>query len=152
MSQSAPESSPQAPRQGTLKALTARAGDHWFAFPLSRVRRVIQDLKLHPLPGAGDVIAGLAEVDGEPLVILSLERLTGAPPGPSGEFPVTLLVAAGPEPGVEVVGLIAEEAGGIVRIDEETIVGPPKGILRGEVRLDQDLVRVLDPGLLGAEA
>jgi hypothetical protein len=40
--------------------LTARAGDHWWALPLPRVRRVIHALALHPLPGATDEIAGLA--------------------------------------------------------------------------------------------
>jgi chemotaxis signal transduction protein len=134
-----------------LKALTARAGDHWCALPLPRVRRVIHALALHPLPGASDEIAGLAEVDGEPLVILSLEKLIGAPPGPTAEFPVTLLVEAGPENATELVGLAADEAGDIIRVDEASIVGPPRGFVRGETRRKSGVVRVLDPLHLGKD-
>lgn len=133
-----------------FKALTLRAGDVWCALPLPRVLRVVKSLKLHPLPGAGPEIAGLAEVDGEPLVIFSLERLLGAPAGAAAEFPVTLLVEAGPEMG-EVVGLVADEAGDIVRLDATAIAGPARGLVRGEARLAHGLVRVLDLAALGGE-
>lgn len=139
------------PESEISKALTARAGDHWCALPLPRVRRVIHALALHPLPGASTEIAGLAEVDGEPLVVLSLERLIGAPPGPAAEFPVTLLVEAGPEHEREIVGLAADEAGDIIRVDEAAIVGPSRGFVRGETRRDGGIVRMLDPSHLGKE-
>lgn len=148
---------PEIAERPVIRAITARAGDHWCALPLRRVRRVIQALKLYPLPGAGQEIAGLAEVDGEPLVILSLERLVGAPPGPAAEFPVTLLVEAGDAPG-EVVGLAADEAGDIVCIAESSIAGPAQGFVRGELRrtgaggLGGGLLRILDPAYLGTKA
>ena len=140
------------PAHDGVKALLARAGDHWCALPLPRVRRVVKTLKLYPLPGAGNEIAGLAEVDGEPLVVMSLERLIEAPAGAAAEFPITLLVEAGAESSAEVVGLVADEAGDIVRLDEGSIVGPPRGLVRGETRLERGLVRVLDLAALGREA
>jgi len=127
----------------------ARAGDHWCALPLTQVRRVMTALKLHPLPGASEQVAGLAEVDGEPLVVLSLERLIHAPAGPASEYPVTLLVRTR-EPG-EVVGLAAAEAGDIVRLDEATIIGPGRGLIRGEARIRDNLIQVLDLAKLGEE-
>lgn len=66
---------------GSTKALLARAGDCWCAIPLDDLRRVLPAVRLHPLPGSGWEIAGLAEVDGEPLVVLNLERLVEALPG-----------------------------------------------------------------------
>lgn len=126
-----------------------RAGDHWCALPLSRVRRVMPGVKLHPLPGSAPQVAGLAEIDGEPLVILSLERLIEAPAGPLAEFPVTLVVAAGIAR--EVVGLMADEAGEIVRLEPAAIVGPPRGLVRGEVRAGDRVARVLDLAALGEE-
>jgi chemotaxis signal transduction protein len=142
MAESEPES---------LKALTVRAGDRWCALPLSQVRRVVRSVKLHPLPGADPEIAGLAEIDGEPLVILSLERLIESPPGPTAEFPVALIVEAGGEPSAEVLGLLADEAGDIVRFPVAAIAGPPRGLVRGEARLEQGVVEVLDLELLGRE-
>lgn len=136
----------------SLRALTVRAGDRWCALPLPRVRRVVRSLKLHPLPGADEEIAGLAEIDGEPLVILSLERLIEAPPGPAGELPVALIVEAGGGPRSEVVGLLADEAGDIVGIPTAAIAGPPRGLVRGEARLERGVVKVLDLELLGREA
>lgn len=133
-----------------FKALTVRAGDAWCAMPLPRVRRVIRSLKLHPLPGAGPEIAGLAEVDGEPLVILSLERLIEAPPGPAAEFPITLLVEVGGA-AREVVGLAADQPGDIVYLVGSAIAGPSRGLIRGEARLGRGLVRVLDLAALGGE-
>lgn len=132
-----------------IKTLLTRAGDSWCALPLARVRRVIRALKLYPLPGAGEVVAGLAEVDGEPLVILSLERLLDAPAGASAEFPVTLLVESGAPGSAEVVGLAADEAGDIVVLDSAQIVGPPRGIVQGETQTDHGPVRFLDLSRMG---
>lgn len=137
------------------KALTLRAGDAWCALPLGRVRRLLTGLRLFPLPGAGPEIAGLAEVDGEPLVVLSLERLVDAPAGAAADHEVTVLALAGAGDGsggtsaAEVVGLRADEAGEIVRLDPDAIVGPPKGLVRGEMRGERGLLRVLDLDELG---
>ncbi len=135
-----------------MKVLTARAGDHWCALPLTQVRRVMNALKLSTLPGASREVEGLAEVDGEPLVVLSLERLIDAPAGPTSEHPVTLLVECRPGNSDEVVGLAAEETGEIVRLDEAAVVGPARGLIRGEAHVEDRLVQVLDLTRLGAEA
>jgi chemotaxis signal transduction protein len=135
-----------------LKAVMARAGDSWCALPLTKVRRVIRSLKLYPLPGSGEEIAGLAEVDGEPIVVLSLERVIGAPPGPSAEFPATLLVEVGDGGVQEVLGLAVDEAGDIVDLKETLIVGPAQGLVRGETHVDKIPVRVIDLAELGRTA
>ncbi len=139
-------------RSDSLKALTARAGDYWCALPLARVRRVIRSLKLYPLPGSGEEVAGLAEVDGEPVVVLSLERLIEAPAGARTEFPVTLLVEVGAGNAHEVLGLAVDEAGDIVLLREASIIGPPRGLVRGETQVEKTVVRVLDPAELGGAA
>ncbi|MCP4655997.1 MAG: chemotaxis protein CheW [bacterium] len=139
------------PPTDPLKVLIARAGDHWCALPLTQVRRVMTALKLSPLPGASREVAGLAEVDGEPLVVLSLETLIDAPTGPASEHPVTLLVECRPGDSDEVVGLAAEEAGEIVRLDEAAVVGPACDLIRGEAQVEDHLVQVLDLTKLGGE-
>ena len=135
---------------GAVKALLARAGDCWCAIPLEDLRRVLPAVKLHPLPGSGWEIAGLAEVDGEPLVVLSLERLLGAPAGAGSEFPVTLVVAAGARR--ETIGLAADEAGEIVHLDRRAATGTARGIVAGEVALGERVVRVVELARLGQSA
>ena len=134
------------------KALLARAGFFWCALPLRQVRQVLSAPKVYPLPGAADVVSGLAEVDGEPVVVLSLERLVKAPEGPGAEFPVILLVALDPANPGETLGLAVDEIGDLVGIDEERVVGPSRGPIRGEMQLGEQVVRVLDLRDLGSAA
>jgi chemotaxis signal transduction protein len=141
----APSSGP-----GPTKALLARAGDCWCAIPLDDLRRVLPAVKLHPLPGAGWEIAGLAEVDGEPLVVLNLERLVAAPPGAAADYPVTLLVTAGARR--EVIGLAADEAGDIVQLDPAQASGERRGVTAGELAVGPRVVRLLELARLGSEA
>jgi purine-binding chemotaxis protein CheW len=135
---------------GAVKALLARAGDSWCAIPLEDLRRVLPAVKLYPLPGSGWEIAGLAEVDGEPLVVLSLERLLAAPAGAGSEYPVTLVVAAGPRR--EVVGLAADEAGEIVQLDRRSAAGGSRGIVAGELAVGERVVHVVELARLGLRA
>ena len=132
--------------------LLVRAGDSWCALPLQRVRRVLPASPLHPLPGAEAQIAGLAEVDGEPLVVLDLEKLLGAPTGAGAELPVTLLVATGAADDTEIVGLAADEAGDLVGLPEDAIAGPADGVVRGTAEANGKLVRILDLIALGEVA
>ncbi len=133
---------------GPTKALLARAGDCWCAIPLDDLRRVLPAVKLHPLPGSGREIAGLAEVDGEPLVVLDLERLVDAPPGGAAEFPVTLVVTAGARH--EVIGLAADEAGDIVQLDPAQASGARRGVAAGDLDVGERVVRLVELSRLGA--
>jgi chemotaxis signal transduction protein len=138
---------PESSGPGPTKALLARAGDCWCAIPLDDLRRVLPAVKLHPLPGAGWEVAGLAEVDGEPLVVLNLERLVGAPPGAAADFPVTLVVAAGVRR--ETIGLAADEAGDIVQLDRAQASGERRGVAAGELAVGPRVVRLVELQRLG---
>jgi chemotaxis signal transduction protein len=141
---------PDSSGPGPTKALLARAGDCWCAIPLADLDRVLPAVKLHPLPGAGWEIAGLAEIDGEPLVVLDLERLIEAPAGASADYPVTLVVTAGARH--ERIGLAADEAGDIVLVDRAQANGERRGVAVGDLAVGSRLVRLLELGWLGREA
>lgn len=133
---------------GAAKVILVRAGNTWCSLPLGRVRRVLHAPKLFPLPGADERVAGLAEVDGEPFVVLSLEHLLGAEEGAAPELPVAFLVEIG-DHGGEVVTLLADEAGEIARLAPDAIAGPADGIALGTAELAGRLVQVLDLGAFG---
>ncbi|MEA2691921.1 MAG: purine-binding chemotaxis protein CheW [Acidobacteriota bacterium] len=129
--------------------LLVRAGDFVCALPLQSVRRVMRALTVHPLPGATAELKGLSEFAGEPLPILDLARLVGAPPGASPAFPVTIVAWAGPPEARETVGLAAEAALGVVSVPASSVVVGEGGFVVGEASVAGDVVRVLNLEALG---
>lgn len=130
--------------------LLVRAGDQVCALPLGAVRRVVRSLAIHPLPGAAPELCGLAEFAGEPLPVLDLARLVGAPRGATPAFPVTVVVWTGPPQAREMVGLAADAALEVVEVSPEAVVGSAAGFLAGDASVAGEVVRVLDLAALGA--
>jgi chemotaxis signal transduction protein len=141
---------PPARRGGSASHLLVRAGEQVCALPLGAVRRVVRALAVHPLPGAAAELRGLAELGGEPLPVLDLALLVGAPPGATPAFPVTIVVWAGPPEARETVGLAADAALEVAEVRSEATVAGAGGLLAGEASVAGEVVRVLDLTALGA--
>ncbi|HEX2252848.1 MAG TPA: chemotaxis protein CheW [Thermoanaerobaculia bacterium] len=124
--------------------LLVRAGDQVCALPLASVRRVVKALAVHPLPGAGEQLAGLTEFGGEPLPVLDLARLVGAGPGPAAAYPVTVLAWAGPADARQAVAFAADAALEVVEIPPGAVAGGGAGGVAGEANVEGEVVRVLD--------
>ncbi|MFH1177179.1 MAG: chemotaxis protein CheW [Acidobacteriota bacterium] len=133
-----------------MRCLLVQAGEHICALPLDQVRRVVRALAVRPLPGAAPQLLGLAEFGGEPLAVLDLARLVGAPPGARGSWPVTIVVTAGPPSAREAVGLAADAAIEITELPVEALSGGG-GLIRGEALLGERTVRLIDLERLGEE-
>lgn len=110
--------------------LLVRVGEVTAAMPAAAVRRVVRALELHPLPGAGDGLLGLAEFAGEPIAVLDLARLMGL--GEGGTAAVTVVAWIGPQAERELVGLAVDEAlavatlaGAAIGADEALVAGAP---------------------------
>ena len=137
--------------------LLVRAGEYVCALPLVSVRRVLRSITIHPLPGSSPELKGLAEFAGEPLPVLDLARLAGAPPGANPPFPVTIVVWVGPADARELVGLAADAALEVVDVPPGSIVGGGSagrdgGFILGEAAIGDEVVRVLHLEALGREA
>jgi purine-binding chemotaxis protein CheW len=131
--------------------LLVQAGEYVCALPLRSVRRVLRALPVHPLPGATAELKGLAEFAGEPLPILDLARLVGAPPGANPTYPVTIVAWAGPQDGREMIGLAADAALEVAEVSLASVVGGDGGFILGEAPVGNQVVRVLDLEALGRE-
>jgi purine-binding chemotaxis protein CheW len=131
--------------------LLVQAGDYVCALPLRSVRRVLRALTVHPLPGATDELKGLAEFGGEPLPVLELARLVGAPPGAKPAYPVTIVVWVGPQDARELVGLAADAALEVSEVQLTSVVAGDGGFILGEALVDGELVRVVNLEALGGE-
>jgi chemotaxis signal transduction protein len=125
--------------------LLVRVGGTTAALPAGAVRRVVRALRLHPLPGAGPGLIGLAEFAGEPLAVLDLARLLGVDGAATGPAPpVTVVAWVGAAAERELVGLAVDEALEVTSL-EGAAVAEGEALLRGAP------VRLLDLERLGAE-
>ena len=129
--------------------LLIQAGEEECMLPLDRVRRIVRDLQVIPLPGAAQELKGLAEFGGEPLPVLDFSRLIGATPGAEPAYPVTVIAWAGPAESRELVGLQIDGAVEVVTIPADAIVPGGEGIVRGDVSLRDRPVRVISLAALG---
>jgi chemotaxis signal transduction protein len=124
--------------------LVVRIGGVHAALPAAAVRRVVRGTRVHPLPGAGEGLLGLAEFAGEPLAVLDLARVSGLA-APSGAALVTVVAWVGADAERELVGLAVDEALEVCEIDGTTVAG-------GEALLRGRPVSMIDPQRLGADA
>jgi len=130
--------------------LLVQAGDEKCALPLDRVRRIVRALSVTPLPGASAELKGLAEFGGEPLTVLDFSRLLGAAPGASPAYPVTVIAWAGPDESHELVGLQVDAVLEVVSVPADNIAAGGDGIVRGDVSLGGEPVRVISLSVLGS--
>lgn len=136
---------------GSSPHLLVRTGEYLCALPLSSVRRVVRALTVRPLPGSAEELKGLAEFAGEPLPVIDLAKLVGAPPGANPDYPVTIVAWAGPQDARELIGLTADNALEVIDLPARSVVAGEGGVIAGEANVEGEPVRVLDLESLGGE-
>ena len=66
----------------TSSVLTARVGPYLFGAPVSAVTEILPRPAVTPIPRTPPVVAGVAVVRGQPLVVFSLRAALGLEPAP----------------------------------------------------------------------
>lgn len=128
----------------TTPYLLVRCGEKIAALPAAAVRRVVRGARLHPLPGAGPGLVGLAEFAGEPLAVLDLAQLLGEERR-SSRPPVTVVTWLGGGEERELVGLGVDDAIEVAELD-------PTALALGTALVGGRPVLVVDTERLGVEA
>jgi chemotaxis signal transduction protein len=128
----------------TTPYLLVRCGEKIAALPAAAVRRVVRGARLHPLPGAGPGLVGLAEFAGEPLAVLDLAQLLGEERR-SSRPPVTVVTWLGGGGERELVGLGVDDAIEVTELD-------PTALALGTALVGGRPVLVVDTERLGVEA
>lgn len=136
----------------TVPFLMVQVGGVEYLLPLARVRRVLAGLRLFPFPGASPAVAGLAEVGGEPLVVLDMGRLAGAGSHHGVVAAVTVIVRVGPPEALETAGLSVDDALDIVDLSAATISRLRNGLVSSEAIVAGREVGVLDLEALDGSA
>jgi chemotaxis signal transduction protein len=128
----------------TTPYLLVRCGEKIAALPAAAVRRVVRGARLHPLPGAGPGLVGLAEFAGEPLAVLDLAQLLGDERR-SSRPPVTVVTWLGSGEERELVGLGVDDAIEVAELD-------PSALALDTALVGGRPVLVVDTDRLGVEA
>ena len=102
---------------------------HWYAADALQVQKVVAKGKITRVPGRSSHILGLSLVHDSLIPVVDLVSLAGATGAPSQLLIEPRLVVLGSSENV--VGVIADEAHGIVELPRE-IHGPAEGVIAGE--------------------
>jgi len=122
-----------------------RLGDEVFAFDIGRVREVVVLDELTPVPAAPPQVIGVANLRGDVLPVVGLERVLGLAPRRAARRLRTLVIAAG---GAQ-VGLVIDDVLGLETYDEVADVEAAtsersSGCALGVMRRGEAVVTLLD--------
>jgi len=137
-------STPDSIPSGEFGCLLAKAGGEHFALLAARIVRVLRDVTIHPIPGAGPPVVGLAQYAGEPVAVVDLfESIHGR----SSETvqQIVVLIARERRTRRDVVGLAVDETIRLERIRDVSIDGHPEPPVLGWTDISGNRVRVVDP-------
>jgi chemotaxis signal transduction protein len=144
--------SPAATAEGRDRYLMVQVGEDVCLLPLDRVRRIVRDLDVTPLPGTTAELKGLAEFGGEPLPVLDLGQLVKVTPGPHPPYSVTVIAYAGPSEAWELIGMAVDAVLEVVTVPADSIAAGGDGLVRGEALVRERQVRVISLAALGRRA
>jgi len=103
---------------------------------------------LAPIPGAGPWLAGMADLRGVPVPVVDLAARLGRAfraPVLDRRIVVTADPGDGPADGpAGLVGLLVDEVSGVAPAGETVPASPPAPLVRGAVRIGDEMVMVLD--------
>lgn len=139
---SVPVSAPTEWHAPTVPMVAFRAGPRWLAVPAASVREVVTLEAITPVPGANELVLGVALVRGRLVPTIDVFRLLDiARTGTVATTRPRLVVISR---GDDEVAVIAEETRGVLELAQVPSRGDG-GVIQGELRWEGHLVVVLDP-------
>ena len=133
----------------TREFVTFRIGDQTFGVSVSEIHDVFRPASMTPVPLSGADIAGVLNLRGRIVTAIDARSRLGLKS--SGKTKTCQRLAIGVERGGESFGLIIDEIGEVVRIDESALEQNPVNldttwswVSRGVCRLDDRLLVIMD--------
>jgi len=111
---------------GQPKYLTFRIDDRRYGLPLSCVRELDSLGSITGVPGAPGYIKGLANLRGKAIPVMDVRMRLGSGKADYGKHTCYIVVGLD----ADEVGLVVDETGKIVRIDDRAKL-PPEGFAKG---------------------
>lgn len=126
------------------KALVVRCDSEFFLLDVARIRRVVDNMTLHPSPFSVPGLEGLARFGGEPLTVFSLRKLAiGEPDIRPGRITV-VVIEIGESESLQRIGLAVDDVLEIVPVCETNVGVVEDSIVSEPMDFDGRQARLFD--------
>jgi purine-binding chemotaxis protein CheW len=127
--------------------VTFRVGRLLFGVDVAQVQEVLRHQPMTPVPLAPQAVKGLVNLRGQIITAIDLRSLLRLEPNDKDGLPMNVVIrAAG-----EVLSLMVDSIGDVLEVDPsdyedapDTLPGNIRGVLQGVVKLDQELMLILN--------
>lgn len=126
---------------------TFYVGGYYFGVEVGRVREVIRDQELTPVPLAHSVVAGLMNLRGRIVTTVDLRRRMALPARTDDHAPFGVVIVSSEE----LVCLLVDAVGDVLSVSQDTFEPPPETLdvaalemIVGTYQLPEVLLLVLD--------
>ncbi len=133
----------------TVEFVTCRIGEQTFGVSVSEIHDVFRPASMTPVPLSGPEIAGVLNLRGR--IVTAIDARSRLGMKSQAKTTSSQPLAIGVERGGESFGLIIDEIGDVVRIDESALEQNPVNldatwswVSRGVFRLDDRLLVIMD--------
>jgi chemotaxis signal transduction protein len=126
----------------------AKSAGETFGIPTENIIRVLRNLTIHGVPGAGAPMIGLTQYAGEPVPVIDLVELAAGEKRP-GSHSVVVLLRCGTAPTTEVVGVAIDEAVRLVTADVDFGTQAAETVVSGMVCIEGVELRLVNPEKIG---
>jgi len=103
--------------------LTVQVGPEHFAIPISKVRRLVRDIDVVPLPGAPAHLLGIINLHGDIITIYDLPGIFGYRSDPGAHNHIVVMKGLAFE-----AGLAVSDIGKLVELDPDPAGAPPSSV------------------------
>ena len=112
-------------KKHTTELLTCRVGEQWIGFRVQQVREVVKQQPRTHMPKAPDAVAGLINLRGRVITELEVRKVIGLSARDEGKpFHVAIVETLGGED----FGLIVDDVGGVIVLDEQAFESTPQSL------------------------
>ena len=131
-----------------MRCLSFYAGGEFFAVDVTLVQKVVRNMTFTPIPAAPPAVAGIANIKGGIVTLLSLTELLGRE---RGKRAATAVVFKSLTNENDQMGLLVDQPGDLIDIEESVILPPPlpeegeeKFCVSGIAETDGKLYRIIN--------
>jgi len=134
-----------------MRGLSFIVGGELYAVDVTLVQKVARKLAITHVPTAPYEVAGIANLKGRVVTVLSLSRILGADLPYDEDRYINTIVFKSSSGKEDQMGLAVEKPGNLIEIDDSTIKPPPvtasverNFCIRGVAEIDETFYRVID--------